>query len=105
MKYYSNAQGFVFPSLYEGFGIPVLEAQACGCPVLASDIPPLKEVLGDSALFCNPLEIDDIAFKMQQLLPEKNMLVQNGYRNVKRFSWDKSADQCLKMLCFKNIRQ
>lgn len=105
VKYYSNAQGFVFPSLYEGFGIPVLEAQACGCPVLASDIPSLREVLNDSALFCNPLEIDDIAFKMKQLLPEQNMLVQNGYRNVKRFSWDKSADQCLKMLCFKNIRQ
>ena len=98
VKYYSNAQGFVFPSLYEGFGIPVLEAQACGCPVLASDIPPLKEVLNDSALFCNPLEIEDIAFKLQQILSERDILVQNGYENVKRFSWDESADKCLRML-------
>lgn len=98
VKYYSNALGFVFPSLYEGFGIPVLEAQACGCPVLASDILPLKEVLNNSALFCNPLEIEDIASKMLKLLSERDALVQNGYRNVKRFSWDDSADQCLRML-------
>lgn len=98
VKYYSNALGFVFPSLYEGFGIPVLEAQACGCPVLASDIPPLKEVLNDSALFCNPLEIEDIAFKMRQLLLERDILVQNGYKNVKRFSWDDSAKMCLEVL-------
>ena len=98
VKYYSNALGFVFPSLYEGFGIPVLEAQACGCPVLASDIPPLKEVLRDSALFCDPLKTEDIASKMQKLLSEHDALAQNGYRNVKRFSWDVSADQCLRML-------
>lgn len=98
VMYYSNALGFVFPSLYEGFGIPVLEAQACGCSVLASDIPPLKEVLNDSALFCNPLEIENIAFKMQQLLPERDTLVQKGSENVKRFSWDESVEKMLEVI-------
>ena len=97
VKYYSNALGFVFPSLYEGFGIPVLEAQACGCPVLASDIPPMKEVLQNSALYCDPFKIEDIASKMLKLLSERDILVHNGYRNVKRFSWDVSVETCMKL--------
>lgn len=65
---------------------------------MVSDIPPLKEVLNGSSLFCNPLKIEDIASKMQKLLSERDELVQNGYKNVKRFSWDDSADKCLRML-------
>ena len=98
IKYYSNALGLVFLSLYEGFGIPVLEAQACGCPVLASNIESLKEVLGESALFCQPLSIDDIVEKMRNLIQNADVLRCRGYDNVKRFSWDKSAERCIRML-------
>lgn len=91
IRLYSNAVGFIYPSLYEGFGIPPIEAQKCGCPVLSSDIPVLKEVLQDSAYYCNPYDINDISEKMQLLCRDNHAVVQAGYENVNRFSWQKSA--------------
>ena len=91
VKYYSNATGFIYPSIYEGFGIPPLEAQACGCPVLLSDIPPLKEVFQDSALYCNPHDIKDMALQIDQLSHNKEKYVDKGFQNIKRFSWETSA--------------
>ncbi len=94
IKLYSNAIFFVFPSIYEGFGIPPLEAQACGCPVLVSRASVLPETYGDSALYCDPLDINDIAKKMKLLLLDAELrkeLIRKGYENVKRFSWEKSA--------------
>ena len=61
IRYYSNAIAFIFPSLYEGFGIPVLEAQACGCPVVSSNYSSLPEILGNSALMCNPISSEVFA--------------------------------------------
>lgn len=92
---YSNALLYVFPSLYEGFGIPIIEAQYCGCPVLCSDIPVFKEVAGNSAEFCKPDE-NDIAEKMQYLInaPARlEALIKLGYENIKRFSNDNITKQ------------
>lgn len=94
IQLYQNATAFVFPSLYEGFGIPPLEAQACGCPVIASRAASMPEVLGDSALYCDPASVADIASGMEQMLIDhclRDELIRRGRRNVARFSWHRSA--------------
>lgn len=93
IEYYSNAIAFLYPSLYEGFGIPPIEAQACMCPVLCSSIEPLKEVLGKSALYADPYSIVDIAKKMEMMMNSdyKDELKLLGKENLLRFSWNKSA--------------
>lgn len=91
---YSNAQCFVFPSLYEGFGIPPLEAQACGCPVVCSYAASLPEACADSVIYCDPNNVDDIKEKIEIVLSDerlKNELIEKGFQNIKRFSWEKSA--------------
>lgn len=101
IKYYSNAIGFVFPSLYEGFGIPVIEAQSCGCPVLSSNSSSLPEVLSDSALFFEPDDIDRLSQLMLELTRDENLrqvLIQKGYSNSARFSWDDSANNIAYLL-------
>ena len=92
---YKNADLFVYPSLYEGFGIPPLEAMANGCPVLLSDIPVFHEIFEKATIFFNPTNIDDIASKISYLLDNEsvaNKLIAEGYKCVKRYSWDKSAE-------------
>ena len=96
VRYYSNAVGFVYPSLYEGFGIPPLEAQACGCAVLAADIPPLHEVLGDSGLYCNPYDVNDIAKGMRKIIDLPHHCKILGQDNLDRFSWENSAKKIAK---------
>ena len=93
VEYYSNAIGFIYPSLYEGFGLPPLEAQKCGCPVLCSDIPVLHEVCRDSVLYCNPYDIDDMAEKLGQIDSKRGELQEKGYKNVTRFSWENSCQK------------
>ncbi len=98
---YSNAECFVYPSLYEGFGIPPLEAQACGCPCLVSNAASLPEVCADSVMYCNPYKVSDIAQKLELILSDvsiRNDLIEKGFENVKRFSWKKSAQQILKII-------
>lgn len=93
---YSAAEGFLFPTLYEGFGIPVLEAQQCGTPVIASNCSALPETGGDAALYVDPKNPSSIAEAMVQLLTDEDLrqkLVQKGYENAKRFSWDESAEK------------
>ena len=101
VKYYSNAQGFVFPSLYEGFGIPVLEAQACDCPVISSSAASMPEVLQDSALFCEPMDFYGFAGQMCRLAEDASLrlsMIEKGRMNVRRFSWEDSAEKLIKML-------
>lgn len=91
---YQSATAFVFPSLYEGFGIPPLEAQACGCPVLAANAASIPEVLQASALYFDPLDVEHMASAMQRMLedlPLRQALRRRGFNNVSRFSWDESA--------------
>lgn len=95
IDYYSNAIGFIYPSIYEGFGIPPLEAQACDCPILISNIPSLKEIFQDSALYCNPYDISDIARKMAFLSENSDIYIHKGKLNTKRFSWNKSAKELI----------
>lgn len=101
IELYSNACCFVYPSLYEGFGLPPLEAQACGCPVILSDIPVFREVYGDSAIYVDPYSPEDIAEKIQMLLDDerlRDILIQNGFENAKKYTWENSAKSFFKVL-------
>ena len=94
IRAYQTATAFVFPSLYEGFGIPPLEAQACGCPVLASSASSLPEVLQDSALLVDPSSEQQIADGIVRIVQDADLrqrLRTAGERNVRRFSWQRSA--------------
>jgi glycosyltransferase involved in cell wall biosynthesis len=93
---YSNALVFIFPSFYEGFGIPPLEAQACGCPVASSNRASLPEVLTDSVLYFSPDNEVEIINAMELLInnqEKRDELISLGFKNVKRFSWSNSADK------------
>lgn len=98
IRYYSNALAFIYPSIYEGFGIPPLEAQNCGCPVLVADIPPLHEVIGNSGIYCNPQEIMDIALGMKKIIASSDMYKNLAHENILRFSWEKSAKRVADIL-------
>lgn len=90
---YKNALCLVYPSIYEGFGIPILEAQACGCPVIASNTSSMPEVGGRGALYVNPSSVDEIAKAIRGFGEFREMLIEAGFENVKRFSWEKSAEK------------
>lgn len=95
---FSLAQVFVFPSLYEGFGIPLLEAMSQGVPVLASDIASLREIGAEGALYANPVEIAEFSEKLYNISKDAKLrqeLIQAGRRRVSFFSWEKSASQIL----------
>lgn len=98
---YKNAEFFILPSLYEGFGLPVLEAMSYGCPVITSNISSLPEAGGNAALYVNPNDVNDVFSKMKKLLEEDELrkdLIKKGYDQVKKFSWEKSARETLKVL-------
>lgn len=98
---YKNALMFVLPSLYEGFGLPVLEAMNYGCPVITSNISSLPEAGGDAALYVDPNSVSDIVSKMEKLLNDPELrknLIEKGYKQVEKFSWEKSAKQVLATL-------
>jgi glycosyltransferase involved in cell wall biosynthesis len=92
--FYQLATAFVFPSLYEGFGLPPLEAMACGTPVICSNVSSLPEVTGDAAVKVNPENVFDIARGMREVLldPElRHKLVAQGFAQAKKFSWEGTA--------------
>jgi len=91
---YSNSEVFLYPSFYEGFGIPILEAMRCGIPIITSGMGATKETAGDAALFINPFNPKSIADAINTLLNNekiKNNLIKKGYERVNRFSWKKTA--------------
>jgi glycosyltransferase involved in cell wall biosynthesis len=98
--FYNLASLFAFPSLYEGFGIPILEAMACGCPVLTTKTGCSPEVAGGAALLVDPYEPDSIADGMRKILSEEALrrtLIENGLTRAKHFSWRKSAAETLSL--------
>jgi glycosyltransferase involved in cell wall biosynthesis len=98
IRLYSSAMIFIFPSLYEGFGIPPLEAMACECPVIASDIPVVREICGDAVLYFNPTEPNDLAFKIQQLMNDESLrkhMITIGIKRVSQFTWLESVQSHL----------
>ena len=98
---YAGAQGFLYPSLAEGFGFPVLEAMACGAPTLSANTSSLPEVTGDASLLVDPADPDAIAKGIFDLMQDDNLrreLRQKGMRQAARFTWDRSAEQTLQVL-------
>jgi glycosyltransferase involved in cell wall biosynthesis len=100
-QYFVHAETLVFPSLYEGFGLPPLEAMACGCPVIVSNAASLPEVCGDAAIYCDPYSVEDIANKIEQLLADKNLQQEmrlKGIERAKQFSWEKAAKKTCEVI-------
>ncbi len=99
-KVYNLASLFVFPSFYEGFGLPVLEAMACGTPVVCSDVTSLPEVGGDAAVYCNPNNMNDIAEKIEMVLSDEKLqqdMIDKGLKRAEKFTWEKAAQEHLKV--------
>lgn len=98
--YYSHAECFIFPSLYEGFGFPPLEAMSCGCPVISSNGSSLPEVVGEAAIQINPRDIDGLAKAIQKVLTNENLrkkMTREGFKQVHKFSWERATQKTLKI--------
>jgi len=95
---YQAADLFVFPSLYEGFGLPILESMACGTPVVSSNAASLPEVVGRAGILVNPHDADEMAGTMYRILSDKSLaqdLIKKGLKQSKRFSWVQTAKETL----------
>ena len=97
---YANALCFVYPSLYEGFGLPPLEAMAAKCPVVSSNTSSMPEVVNQAGVYFDPYNIDEICSTIETVVLDKNLryeLVQLGLENIKLFSWSKCANETLEI--------
>lgn len=103
---YQAASLFILPSIHEGFGLPVIEAMACGTPVITSNLSCLPEIAGDAAILANPYQPEEIAEAMIKVLSDENLrmdMIKKGQQNALRFSWDKAASKILKV--FEDVYQ
>jgi glycosyltransferase involved in cell wall biosynthesis len=100
IKLYNESRLFVYPSFYEGFGLPPLEAMACGTPVITSNVSSLPEVGGDAVVYCNPYDVEDIKEKIEMVLNDEKLqqeMIQKGLQRAKEFTWEKSAKEHLEV--------
>lgn len=98
---YRNAIAYINPSLYEGFGIPNVEAMNMECPLVVSDIPAFREVCGNAAIYFNPMDIEDIQDKMRCIVQDdtlRRQLIAKGCEQMKQFSWEQSAVEITKII-------
>lgn len=97
-NFYKSAEVFVLPSLYEGFGLPILEAMRYGCPVITSNVSSMPEAGGDAALYFDPEDIEDIKDKIEKVLTDnalRQKMIEKGNEYYKKFTWEKAAKQVL----------
>lgn len=98
--YYSAAALLAYPSLYEGFGLPPLEAMACGCPVVTSNSSSLPEVMGGAGIMVNPYDADSLFRAMRRVLADNELrddIIRRGLKQSRRFSWEKTAEETLEV--------
>lgn len=96
-----KAEIFLFPSFYEGFGLPILEAQKLGIPVVTSNISSMPEIGGDSVAYCDPNEVMSLVFAIQEIIKDNNFkdaIIRKGYKNVDKFSWEKCVREIAKII-------
>ena len=100
IKYYSNAVAFIYPSFYEGFGIPPLEAQSCNCPVIVSAVSCLPEIFDQSVLYCDHEDSDSLLVQMNTVKEEscRDRLINLGINNRKKYSWQDSAEKVYRII-------
>ncbi len=99
-KIYSAADLFVFPSFYEGFGLPPLEAMACGCPVITSNVTSLPEVVGDAGILIDPFDIDSLTKAMYKVLINEDIkrnMIKKGLERAKMFNWERTAKETIQV--------
>jgi len=97
---YNLADVFLYPSFFEGFGFPPLEAMACGVPTIVSNVSSLPEVVGNSAVMISPYNVDELTFAIREILEDKNLredLIKNGLKQARKFDWGKTAKEVLKI--------
>jgi glycosyltransferase involved in cell wall biosynthesis len=97
--WYNAATAFAYPSLYEGFGMPILESQACGTPVVASNAPPLPEAAGDAALLADPYDVEMLAARLNQILTDETLrfeLRERGLAHASQFTWTRTAQETVR---------
>lgn len=98
--FYNNADLLVYPSLYEGFGHPPLEAMSCGCPVVASNTTSIPEVVGNAGILFDPYNPEEMAQAIERVLKDSDLrqeLIKKGFEQVKKFSWEKTARETLEV--------
>jgi len=101
---YNLANLFVYPSFFEGFGFPPLEAMACGVPTIVSNASSLPEIVSDGAVMIDPYNVDELAFAIRKVLEDKDLrenLIKKGLKQAKKFSWDKTAQEVLRVFLAK----
>lgn len=95
---YSGAEVFVYPSLYEGFGVPIIESMACHTPVITSNISSIPEIAQEAAILVDPHDVRQLSEAIEKVLKDKDLqqdLIEKGQRNIERFNWDRSAQKLL----------
>ena len=106
--FYNVADVFIFPSLYEGFGLPILEAMSCGCPVIASNVASISEVVGDAGILIDPLDVNGFTNAMYDILTNNDLrtkLSKRGLKQAKKFSLDDECKKTIKIYQFQDANK